>query len=453
MESRPRSLNLFRIIGDVLADMPHAASVRRLIPMAWPVFEVEHTLRVRLEEELGVVERHVLEAIARFGPICLETLAELMGLDADVVELVLERLERFPSSVDRESEGLSAPPDTLKRIASGHWNRLVTQPYAFFVNGPSGTLAPREMGQIPASHSLSRDLSHDGGVVRDSSGQKLDRVFWVEPSGSDGRADLEQILAGTNAEAKAKVGIPEGAVSVDSSVGGLLHQRWQLAIGELTDGGNLTIRPANRPDITLLIVGSKEMKTFGELMRCGARNGIPMLFADPDKVDDREMPREWHPHAACEVADGKLMITLRQPESVVFWDNDGEDEKAAGFGGKPDPEPPSATTRLPKSLRIALGRPFFWHPYNFALRQVHPGNSETAFMVLKFHGIEALGKLAVSDSSEPPDVTGWWNEFQGKVSANWSGELKKARIPLPDLLALARRSPDSDLVEFVGDIA
>ena len=448
MNKMSKPLSLFRVIENALADVPDVTKVRCLIPLAWPVMEVEHSLKVRLEEELGVVERHVLEAIARFGPIQAEAVAELMGFDAAIVVAVLKTLQRFDSVFTDGPEGITASPDTLERIAGGRWSRVIVQPYGFLVNGPSGTLVPKELGQIPSRHQLSLELSDGQGVVRDSSGRELDQVFWVAPSRSDGRADLARLLAVSDPENRDRFSIPAGAISVESPEGKTLGKRWQLAMGELLDDGTLTIRPASHPAFTLLVVRPDKVQTWVELLRRGSRGGHDVLRQDTGQ----DIPKTWAPHADCQAGDGKLVITLRHAATVETGMNEEDDLESNDFSVEAGSSSAKTTTIFPKSLLIALGRTYLWNPFSFTVRAILPGNMATAGLMLKLRGIEALHKLAMSEPSESFDISAWWNDTQVESVANWGDAFKTIRVPLDHLLALARRSPDSDLVEFVSEI-
>ena len=452
MIKKSKPLNLFRLIDDALADVHDVTKVRRLIPLAWPVMEIEHSLKIRIEEELGVVERHVLEAIARFGPIPGEEVAELMGLDAAIVAAVEKTLKRFDSVLTHGPQGISASPDTLKRIAAGGWSREVVQPYGFLVNGPSGMLAPKELGQIRSNHQLSLDLSVGQGVVKDISGRELYEVFWIGPSRSDGRADLARLLSESDTETMGSFGIPEGAMAVESQAGKLLSKRWQLAMGELLEDGTLTIRSASHPDIILLTVRSDQRQNLAELLRSGSRDGYDVLRQDDGKNSGQGVPKTWEPHAVCEAGDGKLVITMRHSDAIKIWADAEDDAELDDFINETGSISPKTTTSVPKSLLIALGKTYLWNPSSFAVRAIFPGDVTTAGLILRIQGIEGLRKLA----SDPPvsfDFLAWWAARQEAISASWTASCKTIRVPLDDLLALARRSPDGDLVEFVSEIS
>jgi hypothetical protein len=375
-----------------------------------------------------------------------------MGLDATIVAVVEKSLERFDSVLTYGPRGISASPDTLNRIATGGWSREVVQPYGFLVNGPSGTLAPKELGQIPTMHQLSLDLSDGQGVIRDSSGRELDQVFWIAPSRSDGRNDLARILANSNTEDQGSVGIPQGTISVESPTGNLLSKRWLLAMGELLDDGTLTIRPAGRPQFTLLVIRPGQRQNMAELLRRGSRVGYDVLRQDGNKTAGQDIPKNWDQHAVCQAGDGKLVITLRQADVVDILIDEEDDAEFNDFSSDEGSISERPATSVPPSLLVALGRTYLWTPFSFTVRTILPGDAATAALMLKLQGIEALRKLAMTEPAGPFDISAWWNDRQSESAANWPDGLKTIRVPLADLLALARRSPDSDLVEFVSEI-
>ena len=252
-------INLNRVIEDAMANLSEQErdKVRRIIPIAFPVMEVEHTVKIRKDEPLGLIERYVLESIARFGPIKISEVAGLMGLKESDIKLILSDLKRFPSTMIREEDVLSAPKGTLERIADGKLISETKKTDAYFVNGLSGKLLPsKEIDETKASKRqwLKVDLSGDKPKVLDSSDKIREEFCWILPSGTDGRDDLERVVTSTDVAERASVGIPEGAVSVESPSGVPLTTRWMLSLGILHRDDSFSIRPVCSNSLLLLDV-------------------------------------------------------------------------------------------------------------------------------------------------------------------------------------------------------
>ncbi len=453
MARKQKPLNLFRIIEEALAESAEAPALRRLAPMAWPVIEVEHHLKVRLEEELGVIERHLLEALARLGPLTCEALSLLLGLERFVVEAVVAQLERFPGVITQAEAAYAVPGGTLDRLSQGKWTRDVVQPYAFLVNGPTGGLVPLALGKAPAWHWLEVNLGEAGGTVADCTGKLHWNACWVAPLHSTGQTCLARALEETDPGRKAGRGIPEGAIEVMEESGKILRQRWILALAEVRDDGTISVRPACRPDVKLLSVDAANADRFTEQIRLGKSSAGGLFHPDASGHVARDIPQAWKAHLEYEGKDGTLFVSLLHPAKVPLW----LDPRDAG---EPDDDWQEEGEALrvpagpfPARLRDVLSFPRWWHPFSFAVRHIEPRDEKTAELLLLLAGLRRLTRLASDGVDSTFDLPTWWTETQNHLSAAWKSDAGKARVRLDAMLAAARRSPDGDVVEFISEFS
>jgi len=427
-DSKPIDLN--RVIEDSLADILEVNKVRRIIPVAFPVMEVEHTVKIRREETLGLIERYVLESIARFGPIRIEEIAGLLGLDKLDIELVLSQLERFQSTIIREGEALSTPKNTLEKLREGIFVSEIDKKDAYFVNGLSGILLPREeLNTYPKRMRLNVEISGEQSGVMSSYEPKNTGIFWILPSGSDGITDLVRLVASTDINSRTLVGIPEGSVSVENPSGDTLHTHWILSIGILLKDGSFTIRPVSRKGILLLEVTKNNLKTSAEMLRSGSIDGSNALAVSGNSND---IPRYWSAVSEYKATDGKILLSLNDADSFSFFQN--EDES------------------FPASLREALGGKYFWNSRTYFVSQIQPGDNKTAQVILKLQGIDFLSQLARSDQREVVDFPIQWNVKQQQITKNWPKNVMESRVEFSEIKSLALRSTYSVLVEFVSEM-
>lgn len=440
MNKRNQFVNLFRVVEEALAEMRNLSSVQRIIPIAWPVFEVEHRLRLRLQEELALVERHILEAVARFGPASPEETGKMMGLDGDVVEHLMAKLERFPGTILHEGRCLRAADSVLERLSEDRWTHEVVQPYRFWVNGPIGRLLPIKAIRKPASNIV---VDYDGGgLVMSRAGQKLDKMYWIAPSQGQGLPHLNQLLKGSSQALRIEFGMPEEAFDVESSSGQQGGIRWEFALGELIEDFGLRVRLASQPDVILAEVATELLSGFGEMLRRGNKTFQSLGKLDGNKINQREkVPASWGDFADCKIQGGDLVINLKNSDamSLVGIENDEEQDDAS-----------DSSPKVPQDLLDALECLRYWHRYHFTVRQVVPGDSGTAAFMLKIRGLGLLRKLADQD----PDgfnFEEWWTDTQDDIVAMWPDNVCQDPVLWPEIRDIALRSPGSDLVEFVSE--
>jgi hypothetical protein len=453
MARKQRPLNLFRVIEEALAETAEAPTLRRLVPMAWPIIEVEHQIRVRLEEELGVIERHLLEALARFGPLTGQELSSLLGLEMFVVDAVIHDLERFPRVITQKATGYAVPSDTLDRLSEGKWTRKVVQPYAFLIDGPTGGLLPLALGKAPPWHWVEVNLAEAGGTVEDCTGKLHRNACWVAPLHSTGQASLIRALEDSDRKHKADWGIPEGATEVVEGSGKCLRQRWLLALAEVRDDGAITVRPACRPDLALLSVDATHAEKFAEQIRRGKNTAYGLFQPDANVLVAQDIPPAWKPHFEYEGKNGTLLVSLVHPAKVPLWfgtrdaeeqDDDWQEEGEATRG---------PTEEFPAQLRDVLSFPHWWHPFSFAVRHIEPRDDKTAELLLLLAGMRRLTRLAADGVDSTFDLPTWWSETQNRISSAWESDSGKARVRFDTMLAAARRSPDGDVVEFISEFS
>jgi hypothetical protein len=453
MARKQRPLNLYKVIEEALAETAEAPTLRRLIPMAWPIIEVEHHLRVRLEEEMGVIERHLLEALARFGPLTSQELSSLLGLEMFVVDAVIHDLERFPRVMTQKATGYAVPSDTLDRLSRGKWTREVVQPYAFLVNGPTGGLVPLALGKAPRWHWVEVNLAEAGGEVEDYTGKLQRNACWVTPLHSTGQTCLVRALQDTAPKCKADWGIPEGAIEVIEGSGKCLRQRWLLALAEVRDDGAISVRPACRPDLELLSVDVAHAEKFAEQIRRGKHSAYGLFQPDASGLVAQDIPPAWKPHLEYEGKNGTLLVSLPHPAKVPLWFGKRDAEESDDDWQEEGEASRVPSEEFPAQLRDMLSFPHWWHPFSFAVRHIEPRDDKTAELLLLLAGLRRLTHLASDGVDSTFDLPTWWSETQNRISEAWKSDSGKARVRFDTMLAAARRSPDGDVVDFISEFS
>jgi hypothetical protein len=418
------------------------------------VLEVEHVVRIRLEEEIGIVERHLIEALARFGPMKVCDISALLGIEEFATETVIYDLARYPETVVESNEGYAVPQGALNRLSGDKWSREVERAEVFLVNGLNGGLLPIDLGKAKEWHWLKVNLGEGDAVACDYTGKDLRTVCWTASIGADGLESLESLLKGGSSEDRITHGVPEGTIEVMRGKSKVLRERWLLAMLEVDEDGQVEARPTCFPTKCLLRVGPAKRQDFEEFLRRGSGRAYGILNPDADKKIDGDLGKDWRKHIEYEAAEGTFVVSLKSPKTVPIWaevssnsDSDYVDteDNQEGAGTK------QGDNLIPESLRNLLLFPLWWHPFSFAVRRIVPRDRETAQVILLLRGMRELVRLAGQEGNETVDLGIWWGDFQTRTTRDWPDNVVDHRIPLNDMVMEARRSPDANVMELVID--
>ena len=447
MNKRP--IHLSQIVHKSLAQTIAPAGLRRLVPVAWPILEVEHTIKIRIEEEIGVVERYLIEALARFGPMDSVKLAEFLGLEPFVVDAVVKNLQRF-SEVISSADGVYATvPDALERLAEGKWSRTIESAESFYIDGIGDRLLPINLSKAHRSKWLRLDGAGEAGQISDYGGNKIKNLCWIASSGRDGMTALQEIIESGNFDQRQELGIPVGAYEVVSGKSTIKHERWLLALMEVTEDGSVTVHPAFMPNWSLANFGAEHRPAFEESLRRGTGSALGILNPDSDKRISNDVRPAWKPFIDYSANDGDFVVKLKDSMNLQFRFIDGETLDDESF--EENEAISGQQLSMPKSLLTVLRFPFWWHSSRYAVRQVVPGDIATAEALLLLRGMDELRGVAGRAESEDVDLASWWEEFQERASADWPSELNECRVPKKKMLSEASGSPEGQVVELVSE--
>ncbi|MCP5538380.1 MAG: hypothetical protein H7A51_19370 [Akkermansiaceae bacterium] len=447
--NKNEEIQIHQIVHKALARSENAAGIRRLVPVAWPILEVEHVIKIRVEEEIGVVERYLIEALARFGPMDAGHMARFMGLEAFVVEAVMKNLQRFPGTISIVDGGYVVPLDTLERLSQGKWSSKIESSEAFFIDGMGGRLLPVSLSKMHRSKWLRVDPKGSAGRITDSTGNEVRNLCWIASTGNMGETSLTEAITTADQKSREMLGVPTGAFGIVPNKSQIKHERWLLALLEVTEGGEVTVRPAFMPSWELANVSAEHRVAFEEVLRRGGESASGILNPDSDKRVASDVKFDWESHIDFSANDGDFVVKLRNPSGLQFWANDEEiddHEDTAGEELEVGKELP-----MPASLRTILRFPYWWNPYSCAVRRVVPGDKATAHAMLLLRGMDELRQVSSLAESEEVDLGSWWSEFQERISGDWPAELADCRVTMEKMLSEASRSPDGQVVELVGE--
>ncbi len=436
--SSSKYINISGIIDDTLARVDQIEDIAQVIPIAWPFWEVDHNVALRINEQLAVAERFVLDAIARFGPISIDKVGNMMGLDQGITTHLIEQINRFPDMIQVDGEMLSAPAERLDQLEEQEFSYETMQSYTFWVNAPTGKLLPRtcitdKPGVIT--------MDYTAGIPSSPSGQKnIDTFYWIAPAQADGTRHLTDLITNADAATRKRYGVPEGAIRVQVNGFQKKRVRWEIAIGTISTKESMTIRLARRPEVILAEVAPNEIKQFSELLRRKERTFFYTGKPNPQTLQNA-IPNSWNDAAECILSNESLKICL--PSSVT---SDEEFIADILFHDAQKVAKPQAT--LPVDLKLHLEQSYYWNPYYFFVRPIQPGNKKTAELILKIRGVKALQQEADSNNMEIAPQK-WWEDIRNGITDKWPKDLKCKNITWQEIKQVALKSPDGNLIEFI----
>lgn len=443
MSKDAKKLNLYRIIDSALFNRSELLDLRRLIPIAWPIRIIDFRLNLNIEEELGIVERHFLETLARFGPMSRDEAASFLGLDSVDIDALSGKLVEFDNLFSKSDTLLSVVDGTLNRIEGKSWRKTIGRSYRFAIDGATGRIFPTSLNRLQEFHYL--QMKSIDGVLAfvDYTGERQYQVFGMLPSDSLGEASLRNKIKSSSLSEKELLGIPENAIAIDETVKPKhIMDRWILTLGELDKNDRLTIRPVAKPEFTINEIPSDQIAPFSRLLQ---RNGRPasILFEDPENTIAQDSQNNWENHVSLKEINNRCQVILNNPTKVPYWPEYAMDSRKFDDDAKLD---------IPNSLRETLSSQYWWHPVSFALRLIDPGNTATARHLLILQGLRAIERLTYQQNNQSFEFGDWWEDQQNTITSHWSLEFRSLRISVEEILTVAKMSRESDVVEFVSGL-
>lgn len=431
--------NIPRMIDDALAAEGDLAAVTQVVPILWPILEVAHNIELRITEPIAVAERFVLEAVARFGPLPVDEVAEMMGLAPDVVLHLVEKVSRFPDVVHVVGNVLSAPANLLERLDLGAWTDKPVQPFSFWVNGPTGRLLPKTCVTDEPS---TVGMDYESGLPKSSSGQRgLDTLYWIAPLQSNGIGHLRELIDRGDGAMREEFGVPAGASAVAPGSDGIVRTRWEIAIGMFFRDEKMTVRLARRPEVVLVEMFGSGIQPFASLLRRKEKTFYYKGAAESIKTEDA-ISASWKDFAEFKFLPEGLCIRLHPAiasdpmiASQLLFDDI--------VVSRPD-----LPQRLPFELLRLLGRAYYWNPFHFFVRPIAPGNEETATILLKIRGVGELQKEAGRNPAAF-DPEKWWEATRRTITEHWPSQFRYHKTTWNEIRAIALKSPDGAFVEFI----
>lgn len=225
----------------------------RAFSVAFPIRKVVYSVTERQPIEMGLVEKYVVEAAQRFGPLTHDELADLLGHDLVLLRRIVQGLSGEHGALTVSGNVVAAAPETA--LAP---HTVLTHDRAFAVAGFGGALLPVDAAEVLSASRLAGNVMRDEFVTAGGAALNLRGGFTHHPHHS-GIEDL-RTLVDAGPDVGEKYGLPLGLVAIGDRRPEQEENYWVEAIvffGEDT----CWIRPAalmtldlvrspdNRPDV------------------------------------------------------------------------------------------------------------------------------------------------------------------------------------------------------------
>jgi len=423
---------LFEVLDGLPAERP---PVLRAMPLGFPIVEAVYTLRERVPERIGLVQRYLLEGVCRFGPSTPAALDVLLGLGEDVIEQTMGTLATCVQGVTYREGFFAAGPEAQAQLNRGLFTRQVTHQHKFLVNGLTDRLLPVNFWGAHENWRLYPNPANPEGQFRTASGQATEILIKISDRAATGREDLQRLIDEGDPDTRQRFGIPAGACErpgePDAS-----RPAWVLGFLLLRADDTLEIYSAHRSPVALLDrepVQKEYLQRVCQGLRSRELNRDQLVGAGGKW-------RESLPSGTVLAAGrspGEVLVRVADPTGLLPHGSEGDEAES------------SAVRRLSQAL--LRGRQ--WEPYSWELLRLVPGDQGTAARTALLRGIHdlraQLRPLQRGREEDQPsfDLAQWWQRWQTDYLRQIPREAAYALSPLTDLLDFADSMRDGEFLE------
>jgi hypothetical protein len=211
-------------------------SLAKAIPVAFPVTSNVFKVRERQVVEHGLIERYVMEAVQRFGPMGTADIETLLGLEEELVRRILQQAIDLGQSIAVRKSQYS-----MKETADfSSFHAEATHALKFVLNGVTGELLPKDYERVADEERL---YPHeDKCEVYDMNNQKTILRAFLKHSIHDESECLLEVAEQASAEEKRELGVPQELIEVIEQDYAKRESLWIPAFLLLDTGGSAEIR-------------------------------------------------------------------------------------------------------------------------------------------------------------------------------------------------------------------
>lgn len=384
----------------------------KAVPVAFPIRKVVHSVDERQPLEMGLVERYVVEAARRFGPLSADDVAGFLGLDPGLVRRVVRSLSGEHGALACDGDVVTASPE---RPLPPH--EVVTHDRAFAVAAVGGALLPVDVVQVLESNRLDPDGARERFKSVDGEDVHVRGSFSPHPR-HDGLDELRR-LVDVDPELGASYGLPLGLVRLGDRRPDQEEEYWIEAV-LLVGDGICRMRAATVPHLDLVRPPYDRLDFIAE-----ACAGLPSRFVDPG-IDIGPLQTE----VSAILAASRLRHGSASGTAVL--------QHAAGA----IPLPMLMDDPRRRWLADVLVDEVWWHQPTGSVVRILPGDEATARAAGAMRLHRRIKRDAASVQNEPQAA---WESVVESVLGSCPGGFKPTALKLEDAVASLRRFNDNAL--------
>jgi hypothetical protein len=404
------------------------------IPVGFPIIEATYVVRERITQRIGLIRRHVLDGVCRFGPCTIAQLDELLGLGSDIIEHTLQELLECVPGVSKNGSKFSANAESSQVIVEGEFSKVIQQERKFIVNGVDDTLLPIHFLRQHSPWWLYPDPKKSGQLLT-ASGEaaKITRVM-SDRMGS-GREDLQRWINSSDIDGRKMLGIPPGGFG-DVEEPESVESVWITSFLLVDVTGSLSMTSLHRNAVPLL---DSKLATSEYLLQVCKR----LKSRDIDHEDFLtaldELNRRFGDFADLSQGEncGEVGVSVADVHKMVL--------SVPGSTNADVPEPLAQLTNV-----LLRGR--YWCYGKWFVLYLVPGDAETATRLTVLRALDDLRRILRKmpmdgHDTQAFDLPVWWESWQADRIPSSPKKMHIQLAPLQNLLDAADEVPDTEFLE------
>ena len=418
-----------------LQELPEPQSVEKGLPIAFPIEEVEHTICQLVTEPLGLVQRYLAEAVARFQPVTARQIDEWLGLGEAFIVRMLEDLITNGADLYRDGLIYKAGPRLQQNALRGTFERTIVQRRRFLVNGVTNKLLPIDFLKSRQDFRLFLGDDRDAPML-DRLGDRSAVSVKVVDRLCFGREHLTDLIRNGDTASREEVGLPKGATGLDLSAPAVCVTNWVLAFILVRRGGAVEVLAAGDHNVWLHDESCSTLHYWKEV--CS-----PAWFSGDRLATDNEtaltiLIKSWPAdiQATFDRKTNQAWITIENLEVNLPLTNEAEVDENDAM----------------RRLRSALIAGTYWDPKTLLVLHLGAGDQATAGRVCVLRGVQALQRKLrqvnyLPEQPPPVRLSDWWRQWQREFTLTLKLGFELGAGNLEELLMAARSVRDTDFAD------
>jgi len=383
----------------------------KVMPVAFPIRKVVYSVTERQLLDLGLVERYIVEAAKRFGPLPANEIAGLLGLELGLVRRLVRNMGGDQGALACVGDMVSASPE---RSIPPH--QVVTHDRAFAVAAVGGALLPVDAAETLESNRIVPDGSRERFLTNDGDPVKVRGNFSPHPH-HDGIDEIRRLVDAAP-ELGIKYGLPLGLVQLGDRRPEQEEEYWIEALLLVIGNGPCKIRPVDLPQLDLLKPPYDRFDFVADT--CA---GLPIHLLENDVALS-----ELQTDVRAALPKARLLNGFHEGLAVLH------------HSGEALPVPRLLDDPGQRWLASLLDDGIWWHPYSGSVVRVAPGDAATATAAAAIRLHSMIKRDASSVLDDPRRA---WREVVKSVHSTCAQGFTPPELQLADAVATLRRVNDN----------